>query len=45
VIAAAVVLGFDVRSWYSVTGFHPHAKIAVNKFDVRKAARGVSDPA
>jgi hypothetical protein len=39
IIAAGHALGFDVRSWYGVTSFSPHAMIAVNLFDVRKAVR------
>jgi hypothetical protein len=37
-IAAAVALGFDVRSWYGVMEFGVHAMIAVRQIDVRRVA-------
>jgi hypothetical protein len=39
VIAAAVGLGFDVRAWYGVTTFVPHAMIGVNASDMRRVSR------
>src|SRR5271163_3342487 len=35
VIAAGVALGFDVRCWYGVLAFVPHALIGVNQSDIR----------
>jgi hypothetical protein len=37
IIAAAVGLGFEVRGWYGIWEFFPHALIGVNRFDVRRA--------
>jgi hypothetical protein len=31
IIAAAIGLGFDVRGWYGVTAFYPHALVAVSR--------------
>jgi hypothetical protein len=39
VIAAAIALGFEARSWYGVAMFAPHALININKFDARRLAR------
>jgi hypothetical protein len=38
VICASVALGFATHSWFGITTFAPHALIAVNQSDVRRAA-------
>jgi hypothetical protein len=38
IIAAAIALGFDVRSWYGAMEFGVHAMIAIRQIDVRRLA-------
>jgi hypothetical protein len=38
VITASVALGFATHSWFGITTFAPHALIAINQSDVRRAA-------
>lgn len=44
VIAAAFALGFDVHTWLGVTSFAPHAMIAVNGADAKRAAMAIQSP-
>jgi hypothetical protein len=36
IIAAGVCLNFEVRGWYGIREFYPHAVMGVNRFDVRR---------
>ena len=42
VIAAAVALGFEVRGWYGIMEFYPHAMLGVNRRDIRKQVRATA---
>jgi hypothetical protein len=42
VIAAGVALGFEVRGWYGIMEFYPHALMGVNRRDVRRQARAAA---
>jgi hypothetical protein len=37
IIAAGHALSFEIRSWYGVRAFSPHALMGVNRSDIRKA--------
>jgi hypothetical protein len=39
IITAAVSLNFEVRGWYGVRAFYPHAMLNVNQRDIRKLDR------
>jgi hypothetical protein len=44
IIAAAVSLNFEVRGWYGVRAFYPHALLNVNQRDIRKLDRQKEGP-